>query len=674
MSSVKDIQARAAPSAPSDEAAQPPTWSDPRQGVIEEAQRRQRRRRRRLSQIALATPALIVLALALIEGATATHPRAHSDGAGAGAALSSAGAASFNVRLAPSLEVGQAGWQVFYEDHGAQLGGEGIGPALESNPIIASWGGGSGGSHQWTTLLLTTPNVAATLVEGRSRVPTVALPGLPYGYRAARILTAISPAEGLIGRGLASGPQGPRSLVALNAKGEPIRGKASNRTPFQGAVHVWEYPDRTAEGSCGLRASGLAGLSAQGGRALSGVRPYPAREIGAQIVGHAFLPCVSVTYHLRGMPLRALILLDAAHPGARAAALPDFKPVSGAPGFVQQGGLTARREGAAWLVVGQGSSGSERVALLRHLRAIVRLGSLVPASSGVPEIGQADAPPPPSRPVALRVAPALEAGALGWEYIASEGDRGASGSCCSLLAHAAQLASDSKVLGPGSGPWWWATVITAPQVAAVSVEGRAPVPTHAGGLPYGMRQASVVVKHFTAALIAFNSHGRRITKAGFETLPKRRIFEGPYAPRSWSAGSAPPAAAACRLSASGLSGLSALGGAVVLHLKGYQAFESRAFQSCADTYYSLGGSTLQAAVLLDAQHPGSRPAALPGMKPIAEVPGVFEAPGGIMHNPGLARRQLAAKRLPGAWLVVADGRNRAQQLQLLAHLSASIRP
>lgn len=49
------------------------------------------------------------------------------------------------------------------------------------------------------------------------------------------------------------------------------------------------------------------------------------------------------------------------------AALPDFKPVPGVPGFFTEGGLTAKRSGNAWLVVGQGTGLAERMRLLLHL-------------------------------------------------------------------------------------------------------------------------------------------------------------------------------------------------------------------------------------------------------------------------------------------------------------------
>jgi hypothetical protein len=387
-------------------------------------------------------------------------------------------------------------------------------------------------------------------------------------------------------------------------------------------------------------------------------------------VGHAFLPCVSVEYHLQGVPLQALIMLDAAHPGARAASLPDFKPVRESPGFLDEGGLTARREGGAWLIVGQGRGVAQRVDLLRHLTALVKLGSLVPASTGVPEVGQGSAPPPPTRPAKLRVAPALEAGALGWEYIETEAGGGKSSACCSALTHPAQLLGASKDLGRGSGPWWTGTVITAPAVAAVSVEGRAPVPTRSGGLPYGMRYAAVAVKSAGVTPVAFNARGQRVVAAGFEALPKRHEFEGPYAPHAWTA-PAPPPAASCELSVSGLSGLSPVGGDVVLRVKGYRMFESRAFQSCADTYYTLDSSTLEAAVLLDAEHPGVTPAALPYLTPAPGAAGVFDAPGGFIRGGRGGSNNLTAERLPGAWLVVTGGSGSAQQLELLRRLHAT---
>jgi hypothetical protein len=168
---------------------------DPQQGVIEEARRRQRQRRTRLVIAAAITAGLLGLAWVLIEASRAVPVRTGTGGHGSPASLPASGASAFNVRLAPGVEVGQAGWQLFFEEHGAQTGGQGNGPALSSDPIIASGGGSVGGSHRWTTTLVTTPNVAAILLDGKTRVPTIPLPGLPWGYRAAHIVTAVAPGE-----------------------------------------------------------------------------------------------------------------------------------------------------------------------------------------------------------------------------------------------------------------------------------------------------------------------------------------------------------------------------------------------------------------------------------------------------------------------------------------------
>ncbi len=370
-------------------------WPDPQQGVIEEARRRQRRRRRRLAIAAVIAVSPIAVVGALIGGSQANP--AHPGPAARGSAASgrAASAMAFNIRLAPVLEVGRAGWQVFYEEGGAQVAGGATGTAVSSDAYLSDEGGSRGGSPLWTTRIVTTPNVASILTEGRTRVPTVPLPGLPYGYRAARILTPIKSTETPVepDGDPRPGGRGPRSLVALDAEGQPIGSKPQRETPAQAMVRSWDYPGRTPEGSCGLRASPMPGLTAQGGRVATAIRPYTASGGGQQIVGHAFLPCVSVEYHLQDTPLRALILLDAAHPSARAAMLPDFNPVSGTPGFFDQGGLTAKREGNTWLIVAQGSGVAQRVELLRHLTALVKLDSFVPASSGV-----ASEPPTSRRP------------------------------------------------------------------------------------------------------------------------------------------------------------------------------------------------------------------------------------------------------------------------------------
>jgi hypothetical protein len=351
---------------------------DPQQGVIEEARRRQQRRRTRLQVAMVIAAVLIAVVWALIEDSQAKPAQAGAAGHTSGANPKAGRSPGFSVRIAPTMEVGRAGWQLFYEEAGEQVGGVSVGPAVRDDAYLAEDGDSSGSSSVWTTRIITAPNVAAISIEGKTRVPTVPLSGLPYGYRAARVLTPIESTQTPARPG-GLRPPGPRSLLPLEADGRTVSSKPQRMTPLQAVVRSWTYPRRAPEGSCGLRASSMPGLTVQSGQVATAISPYSARAGGRQIVGHAFLPCVSVHYDLRSTPLRALILLDAAHPSARAAALPDFKPVSGSPRFFEQGGLTARREGNAWLIVAQGTGAAQRVELLRHLTALVRLRSLVRA-------------------------------------------------------------------------------------------------------------------------------------------------------------------------------------------------------------------------------------------------------------------------------------------------------
>lgn len=337
---------------------------DPQQGVIEEARRRQEQRRTRLARASIAATMLIALLWMFLELPQGRPARAGGPTASPAANHKITRAPDFNVRLVPKLTVGQVGWQSFSEEHGVQVGGSTAGPALSSRPFLVEDATSTDGSV-WTARLVTTPEVATVLIGGR-RAPTVSLPGLPYGYRAVRVRTQL---EGT-------------SIVALDADGRPLVNEPDNREPVLAKVHSWRYPGPIPQGSCGLRARPLPGLTAQGGTVATAIRPYSAAA-GRQILGYAFLPCVSVNYRLGNVPMRALILLDAAHPSDRAAALPDFKPISGAPGLVQEGGaLTARRAGDAWLI-GGGGTVAQRVQLLRHLSALVSLNSRVPASAGI---------------------------------------------------------------------------------------------------------------------------------------------------------------------------------------------------------------------------------------------------------------------------------------------------
>lgn len=329
-------------------------------GVIRDARRRQRRRHAR-SLAAFTVLALLAGLGWMLSGASSkASPSAHlADDAGAGRPRAVHGSA-FNVRLYPMMTVGVAGYCEAVEEHGV-TGGSACGavPTL-GEPFTMVYGFGEGSRS--TTVAVTIPEVTSILVNGVRRVPTTTVPGLPYGLRVARIETTstepLPPAmrqavrrEGTV-------------LVAFDAQGRRLPDDR-NRSQRQSDVGTWHYPSRPPEGACGLRAAGLAGLSARGGAVARDVRPFP-----GDIVGQAFLPCVETEYVLHGEPVRAWVLLNAADPSAPAATMPNFTPARGEPGFFTEGGtLTARRQGDVWLVAAQGTGLGQRIELLRHLTA-----------------------------------------------------------------------------------------------------------------------------------------------------------------------------------------------------------------------------------------------------------------------------------------------------------------
>jgi hypothetical protein len=334
----------------------------PDQGVIEEARRRQRQRRRGyVLGGALVAVLIAALAWALGGGASNASPGdlGRADDALGAVSASEVTPAAFNVRLVPTLAVAQAGWCVVVEEHGVAGGDACGGAALESNPFLQVYGWGRGGSGYDTTVAVSTPSVATVLVDGKLRVTPSALPGLPYGLKAVQIVSRVSRSGGQF--------QKYATIVALDKHGRKIA-EHQGTTGRQGNVRSWRAPARAPRGVCGLSEAGVPGLTTGGGQVASTIRAYP-----GTLVGDAFVSCIDTEYRLQGVPIDAEILLDAAHPGAPVAALPDWKPVPGAPGFFSEGGLTARRTADGWLLVRQGSGLAERMRLLRHLSATVAL-------------------------------------------------------------------------------------------------------------------------------------------------------------------------------------------------------------------------------------------------------------------------------------------------------------
>jgi hypothetical protein len=333
-----------------------PTGLD--QGVIEEARRRRRRRRIRAAVGGLIAVVLIGAIGWALGGGASDAGSTHSGGAGWPRAVNASDphAPAFNIRLVPSFTVGYVGWCVVPEEGRRTAGSACGGPPFSLSPLLEEFGWGSTASHREMVVDVTTPRVAAIRLDGRV-VPTVAVPGLPYGLRTARVVLPFGALQRPVGMS-----------VALDAAGQPIApGPAGyeRRAP----VSSWRYPEHPpAHGVCGLRASGAPEFAVRGGVVLTALRKLP-----GELVGHAFLPCAETEFRVRNVPVDAEVLLDATHPGIRPAPLPDWRPVAGAPGFFAEGrGATATRYANTWLVARQGTSLAERMRLLRHLMVTLR--------------------------------------------------------------------------------------------------------------------------------------------------------------------------------------------------------------------------------------------------------------------------------------------------------------
>lgn len=210
-----------------------------------------------------------------------------------------------------------------------------------------------------------------------------------------------------------------------------------------------------------------------------------------------------------------------------------------------------------------------------------------------------------------------------------------------------------------------AVVLTTGAVSAVSAPGGgASVATRAeAGLPYGLRAAFLEIpgaepgEHRTLTPLA--AGGQPIAGLPPSSTPAGYGLQS----HAWQRPAHPPRGL-CGLSASSLPGLTAESGRVVLHLESFTGLIGRPFLSCADTEYQLDGSPLDAGVVLDATHPGTAPAPLPGMTGLQGHAGIFQAPGW--------NGRITGRRIRGAWLVVEGGSSPQQRLSVLEHLHAGV--
>jgi hypothetical protein len=128
-----------------------------------------------------------------------------------------------------------------------------------------------------------------------------------------------------------------------------------------------------------------------------------------------------------------------------------------------------------------------------------------------------------------------------------------------------------------------------------------------------------------------------------------------------------PSSGVCRIVMAPIRGVFAFGAKVIKKAVAVHGLIGNAFTTCATTIYKFGGWRVEAAVLLDAAHPGARPADLPLMKALPDDhSGIVEA------WPAATGGTTLARRIPGGWLVVEGGRDAAERRLLINHLHATI--
>ncbi len=321
--------------------------------MVSDARAIQRRRRRR---IALAFAAVAGLATAGTLALEAGSGARRGDSRARAAALLRESSLSGPATVTPQLEGGGYGWCVKF----AQGGSCATLPTRRA-PIASGIALSEGAARQTHVLMLLGAEVHAIVAQGRP-LPVTMLHGLlPPGVRLVRVD---------VGRTNLSWPFG---LTALDARGRPIAEPSGEARARQAHVRWWQAPERAPSGPCTLRARGVPGLTPEWGHVARTVAPYD-----SPIVGRAFFSCIDSEYYLHRWPLLGAVLLDAQRPGRTPAPLPGEHPIPGDPGIVEapgdfHGEIAAERRGATWLVVAGGSGTAQRVMVLRHLAARVRL-------------------------------------------------------------------------------------------------------------------------------------------------------------------------------------------------------------------------------------------------------------------------------------------------------------
>jgi hypothetical protein len=273
---------------------------------------------------------------------------------------------------------------------------------------------------------------------------------------------------------------------------------------------------------------------------------------------------------------------------------------------------------------------------------------------------------PPAETWEMQLVPALHAGMVGWCAVL-HGSAASSARCPVSPLEGPRVLYEAWEGGPSATRGY---AITAGDVSAVIVnDAKIAVATQpVSGLTVPLAAAVVTIPAPYPWIWPDAMEG--VVK-GFAGSPQRGSGAPSLSPSltlattRWQSPQAPPAAP-CAISAGGLKGLRRRAGSVVPTVTPLAGVAGRGLLSCADSEYSLAGSTLDAAILLDAAQPGSvAPVPLPNAAAVSHHVGFFSAPGW--------KGQILGRRVGNAWLAVEGGASLRQRLRVLSHLHASVR-
>jgi hypothetical protein len=358
-----------------------------------------------------------------------------------------------------------------------------------------------------------------------------------------------------------------------------------------------------------------------------------------------------------------------------------------------------------------------------RLRLFIIVGGVLVAGGTAAALGvlggQPSAPPTGTLPgsrvdanaatgYSISVTPNLDAGSVGWclsdRTYFKQGGAGSLG-----CAHAplpgrpiVALGGSENVSKNRSGVTSTTTslvYLTTSQAAAVRVSPTLTILTRADAqLPAGYRLAIDIHQTITHGrakppvfpsgqkAVALNAAGQPfgLPPTTFPFVPPhdRSVFWQPG--RTKGVGPQPklhkPPVGACEIDTGNLAGVKLFFGWVVEHVHGFPDLAGKSYLSCANTQFGYGGEGVIAAILLDAQHPGTAPEPLPDAKPVPGHPQTYNEPaipapagttGARLGNPAI-NPAITARRVGDAWLVVQATGTLAQRLAVLDRLGACV--